>query len=201
MSRGKFKNKTVDKYLLPIRRQIIEIVQPNSSVLDFGCGNGDLLLMLSEKIKKGTGFDNSKPLISYANKRKTLERTKNIDFKIIDVCKDPFPNDMVNYSIASLFLHIISKNDAYFLLKQMINISEVTIVCGFCKPENWRQNFLLYMDQRFSGHYSNYKIYRANNYMEGLLKSLNSIRYESYETFDPVIKIYKIVKLSKRQLI
>jgi SAM-dependent methyltransferase len=201
MSRGKFKNKTVDKYLLPTRRQIFEIVQPNSTVLDFGCGNGDLLLMLSEKIKKGTGFDNSKPLISYANKRKTLEGIKNIDFKIIDVCEDPFPNDMVNYSIASLVLHVLPRNDAYFLLKQMIDISEVTIVCGFCKPKSWQQGFLLTLDQRFSGHYSKFKVYRDNNYMEGLLKSLNSIRYESYETFDPVIKIYKIVKLSKRQLI
>lgn len=40
----------------------------------------------------------------------------------------------------------------------MINISEVTIVCGFCKPKNWKQSFLLTLDQRFSGHYSKFKM-------------------------------------------
>ena len=201
MRRGKLKNKTVDKYLLPIRNQIVDLIQPNSYIYDFGCGNGDLIFMLSEKIKKGTGFDNSKSLISYANKRKSLEQIRNIDFKIIDVCKDQLPNAKVNYSIASLFLHVLSKNDAYFLLKQMINISEITILCGFTKPQNWRQRFLLYMDQRFTGHYSKFKAYKENNYMEGILRSFNNIRYEWYPTFDPVIKIYKIVKFNKRQLI
>lgn len=195
--KAQIKQDTVDKYLLPIRNQIVDLIQPDSSVYDFGCGNGDLLFKLSDKIQEGIGFDNSKSLISYANKRKTLEGIKNIDFKIIDVCNDPFPNGKVNYSIASLFLHVLSKNDAYFLLKQMINISEVTIVCGFCKPKSWKQSFLLTLDQRFSSHYSKFKVYRENNYMEGLLKSLSNIRYESYATFDPVIKIYKIVKLNK----
>ncbi|WP_347924310.1 class I SAM-dependent methyltransferase [Pontimicrobium sp. SW4] len=189
-----------DKYLLPIREQIIDLILPNADVLDFGCGNGDLLFKLSHKIKEGIGFDNSKALISYAMKKKALNGISNIDFKLIDLCKDSFPNRLVNYSIASLFLHVLSKNDAYFLLKQMINISEVTIVCGLSKPENLRQSFLLYMDQKFSGHYSKFKVYKENNYMEGLLESLSHICYESYSTFDPVIKIYKITKLNKIQL-
>ena len=191
---GKIKLNTVDRYLLPIRKQITELIKPGSSVNDYGCGNGNFLFNLSHKIKIGTGFDNAKSLISYANKRKSVEGVKNIDFMLIDLCKNPFPNNKVNYSIATLLLHVISKNDASFLLKHMINTSEVTILCGFSKPKNWKQSFLLYMDQRFSGHYSEFKMYRENNYMEGLLESLTHVNYKTISTFDPVIKIYKITK-------
>ena len=191
------KQNTVDKYLLPIRNQIVDLIQSGSSVYDFGCGNGDLLFKLSDKIQEGIGFDYSKSLISFANKRKILEGIHNIDFKKIDVCNYPFPNDKINYSIASLFLHVLSKKDALKLFQKMIYISDVTIVCGFSKPKNWKQSILLFMDQRFSGHYSKFKAYRENNYMEGFLNSLSNIHYEDYATFDPVIKIYKIKKHNK----
>ena len=58
--KGAVKTNTVDKYLKSIRFQIIELIKPDSNVVEFGCGNGDLLFKLSGKIKSGVGFDKSK---------------------------------------------------------------------------------------------------------------------------------------------
>ena len=192
------KKNSTDRYLYPIRKQIIELINPDSSVYDFGCGNGDLLFKLSAKIRKGIGFDNSKSLISYANKRKSLEQINNIDFKLVNLTKDSLTNNPVNYSVASLFFHVLYKKDALRLLQKMIDISEVTIVCGFSKPKTCKQNFLLHLDQRFSSHYPNFTNYKENNYMKGILDSIKNIDIECYSTFDPVIKIYRITKHTKK---
>ena len=45
--KGTIKSNTVDRYLSPIRLQIVELVVPNSTLLEVGCGNGDLLFKVS----------------------------------------------------------------------------------------------------------------------------------------------------------
>jgi len=41
--KGLIKANTVDKYLQPIRNQIVDLVETNATVMEFGSGNGDLL--------------------------------------------------------------------------------------------------------------------------------------------------------------
>jgi len=192
--KGTVKANTVDKYLGPIRDQIIELIEPNTSVAEFGCGNGDLLFKLSDKIKTGIGLDKSLQLISYASKRKKKEKIKNVEFKIIDLVKEPFSELKTDYSIASLLFHILTWREATDLLKKLITTSETTIVCGFSKPGNLKDNILLWLDQRFTRHYSNYRNYKKRGFTEGLLNSIGDIKYSEFDTFDPVIKIYKITK-------
>ena len=61
---------------------LLDIIKPNKSILDLGCGDGILLKKLA-KIKKinGLGLDYSKELINEANKNKL----KNIEFKCLDM--------------------------------------------------------------------------------------------------------------------
>lgn len=63
--KGKVKANTVDKYLSSIRFQIVDLIEPETSVVEFGCGNGDLLFKLSDKIKLGVGLGKSEQLIGY----------------------------------------------------------------------------------------------------------------------------------------
>ena len=61
---------------------LLDIIKPNKSILDIGCGDGMLLKKLA-KIRKirGLGLDYSKELINEANKNKV----KNIEFKCLDM--------------------------------------------------------------------------------------------------------------------
>lgn len=192
--KGIVKANTVDKYLRPIRHQIIELIEPNTSVVEFGCGNGDLLFKLSTKIKSGIGLDKSTQLISYARKRKEEEKVSKLDFRIINLVTEPFTDLKKDYSIASLLFHILTWRESIDLLKKIIDTSEITIVCGFSSPRNLKQNMLLWLDQRFTNHYSNFRNYKKEGFTEGLLNSIQGIKYSRFDTFDPVIKIYKITK-------
>ncbi len=185
---------TVDKYLRPIRFQIAKLVECNASVMELGCGNGDLLFKLSDKLKSGVGIDKSEQLIEYASNRIKKEQIKNLEFRLLDLINDSFPEPNMDYSVASLLFHILPWEKAVELAKRLIAASKMTIICGFSKPENVRQKILLWLDQRFTGHYSNFRDYGEHGFTEGLLNTVKNIEYHRIDTFDPVIKIYQITK-------
>lgn len=192
--KGIIKANTVDRYLRPIRLQIAELIEPESTVVEYGCGNGDLLFKLSNKIKTGIGVDNSKQLLTYATDRIKREKVLNLEFKLIDLLKETYIEPEKDYLIASLLLHILPLKNAVELTNKMIENSKTTIICGFSKPENFKDKLLLWFDQRFTNHYSNFRSYAKNGFTEGLLNSIQNIDYNKIDTFDPVIKIYKITK-------
>lgn len=192
--KGVIKANTVDKYLHPIRKQIVELIEPNTTVVEYGCGNGNLLFKLSAKIRIGIGLDKSESLIKHASNRRNKENIQNLDFKVIDLTKEPISTTKFDYSVSSLLLHILTWKDASELLKNIVAQSETTIICGFSKPESTRQRILIWLDQRFTSHYSNYRIFKKKGFTEGLLNTIDNIKITRFDTFDPVIKIYKITK-------
>lgn len=192
--KGFVKTNTVDKYLLPIRLQLMKYVEPNTTVIEYGCGNGDLLFKLAHKIQRGTGLDISSQLIEYATKRKKKEDIHNLNFSVVDLTQNTFLTSKADYSIVSLLFHLLSWEEAQTLLKKVISSSEITLICGFNQPQNRWQNILLWLDQRFTRHYANFQKYQQKGYMEGLLNSMENIEYSTFDTFDPVIKVYKVMQ-------
>lgn len=192
--KGIIKANTVDKYLRSIRYQIVELVEPNKTLLELGCGNGDLLFKLSGKLKFGIGIDNSEGLIEYAKDQMKQQQITNLEFRMADLLKHEFSDSKTDYSVASLLLHILPWDKSIQLVERLVAISNTTIICGFTAPENIKQEMLLWFDQRFTGHYSNFKDYKKNGFTEGILNAIENIAYSRIDTFDPVIKIYKISK-------
>lgn len=192
--KGELKSKTVDRYLRPIRKQIVDLVIYDAHVIEFGCGSGDQLCMLSSKIKHGLGIDQSKTLINYALKQKEIRDCSNIDFLTEEIVLGYKNSKIYDFSIASLFLHVLPVPQAVDVLNIMLKISHNVIICEFCAPQTIIQKALLWVDQRFTGHYKHFKNYQQNGYMEGLMEQLKYAEIEVYDTFDPVIKLYKITQ-------
>lgn len=162
-------------------------------VVDLGCGSGDLLFKLADKIERGVGIDKSKTLIDFATVRQQKENIDNLQFLEADLCGEVvLPKS--DYAIASLLYHVVDSEEATALLKKQVTTAKTTIICGFSKPNNWKQSLLLWMDQRFTSHYQNFKTYKQNGYMEALLQSLDATECQVLDTFDPAIKIYVIEK-------
>ncbi|TNJ42535.1 methyltransferase domain-containing protein [Tamlana fucoidanivorans] len=191
---GLIKAHTVDKYLHPVRLQILELIEPNTTVVELGCGNGDLLFKLSNKIKAGIGIDKSEQLIKYASNQIKKKQIKNLEFRAFDILQNACLNSKTDYTIACLVFHILPRKEAIVLLKKMIATSKTTIICGFSKPENLKQKTFLWFDQRFTSHYSHFCNFMENGFTEGLLHPIENIKYQKIDTFDPVIKIYKITQ-------
>ena len=191
--KGTVKANTVDRYLRPIRAQIKDLIPENSCVVEFGCGNGDLLFRLADKIRLGRGFDVDKSLVAFANKRKEALKANNLHFEVADVSTKHNIGAQYDFAISSLLLHILPHSEAVQVVETLFTHSKSLIICGFTRPTNWKQNFLLWLDQRFTNHYLNFKRHRESGYTEGLLEAMNIEDYDRIDTFDPVIKIYRIV--------
>jgi len=175
-----------------LHNQMKELVSPNSAVIEFGCGKGDLLIQLSSKIRYGKGIDKSERLIETARKHKQTRSITNVDFVCKTLGKGNAEESRYDFSIASLFFHVISHKKAVYLLKRMTNISNSILICGFSRPRTFGERSLLWLDQRFSKHYKNFKEYQKKGYMEGLLKKANVTNSITYNTSIPFVKIYKI---------
>jgi len=94
----------------------------NAVLLDYGCGSGNDLIELSNKIKKGIGVDISEALIDNA-KLKTKERgIKNLEFFVMNVMNTTFENETFSLIRGSAILHHldlkISLNEIKRILKK-----------------------------------------------------------------------------------
>jgi ubiquinone/menaquinone biosynthesis C-methylase UbiE len=191
--KGSWKSNTVDKYLRSIRQQMVDLVKPDTTVVDIGCGNGDLLFQLADKIASGTGLDYSQSLIEYARQRKHVEQINNLHFRQADL-REELTIDQVDYALASLVFHVLPREVAQNVLQQMVHRATTTLVCAFSEPQSRKQQFLLWLDQRFSGHFSHFKEYQKRGGMEQLIGTLEGITCTVHDTFDPVIKVYQITQ-------
>lgn len=190
--KGSVKANTVDRYLRPIREQIVELTDEGAEVLELGCGNGDLLFKLSSKLKSGVGIDSSSTLINYAKSQTNSENHDHLEFKEADVLTYDLQEGEYSLTIASLLYHVLPIEEAKVLLKRQIEIAPRTIICGFSKPGKPKDKVLLWLDQRFNRHYPHFKMYARQGYMRGLLASIGNADFEELDTFDPVIKLYVI---------
>lgn len=180
-----------DENLTPIRRQIVELIEPSSKVIEFRCGNGDLLLSLSPKIKHGLGIDKSEALIGQAINHKENRGICNVDFVCKELGKNYAPYETYDFSVASLFFHVIPQSESLRLVNKMIDISDNVLVCAFSCPESINQKLLLWLDQRFSSHHRNFNAYQRSGYFEGILKNVRYSNLSTFDTFIPFVKIYR----------
>ncbi|MDF9798167.1 ubiquinone/menaquinone biosynthesis C-methylase UbiE [Catalinimonas alkaloidigena] len=181
------------QYLAPIRKQMVALVEAESSVIEVGCGTGDLLYQLSPKIKYGLGIDKSKSQIDYARKKADKTEIEHIEFNAIEVNTNYQPQEHFDVAIASLFFHVIPWHDAQQILSHMMRMADNILICGFCPPLTQKQTLLLWLDQRFTSHYPHFKTYQQNGYLKGLIDQTALEKVEWIDTFDPTIKIVKAV--------
>jgi len=177
--------------IAPINDQLMELIPPDSKIIEFGCGKGDLLFKLSKKIKYGLGIDKSRGLIENAIRRKEKEHILNIDFVSKELGKNYKNTEIFDFFVASLFFHVIPRADAIFLLNTMKTVTPTLLICGISRPEKWREKAFFWFDQKITSHYKNFKAYKNAGYMEGLFEASNLIPLV-YNTSIPFIKIYKI---------
>lgn len=153
--------------------KIKELIEPDSEILDVGCGTGRLEFFLSEKCKRITGIDLSKKNIEQAEKKLKKRNHYNIDFKHIG-----FDNFVKNnshtfdYAIVTYVIHELPYEQRLSLLKGISGISKKIIVGDYMVPSPkglW--NVLNEIVEFAAGkdHYDNFKSFVRHNGITGLL--------------------------------
>ena len=166
-----------DKLIAPNQdrmfRKIKELIEPDSEVLDVGCGTGRLEFILSDKCKKITGIDLSEKNIKQAEHNLKKRNYNNIDFKHIGFDHFIKNNSLTfDYVITTYVIHELSYEERLLLLKGISGISKKIIVGDYLVPSPKGLWSVLNEVIEFAAgkdHYNNFKTFVRHNGITGLL--------------------------------
>lgn len=102
------------------------------SILDLGCGGGDMLLLLQRKLGRQfpammlTGIDANPNIIHYAQQH--CQSSHDITFKAINIFSDEFSALSCDIATATLFLHHFTHEQLVTFLRQLVKQCKVGIV-------------------------------------------------------------------------
>ena len=164
--------------------QIKNLIEPQSTIIDVGCGTGRLEFTLADKSKSVLGIDLSKRNIDRANLSLLQHPDVKISFQHNNL-SDIISNGKVHFDFAILtyVIHEINSEERVNLLVDIAQVSDKIIVGDYLvpKPEGFG-GFLSESIEFIAGkeHYKNYKSYMANGGLRYLadkagLKIINEI--------------------------
>jgi SAM-dependent methyltransferase len=147
-----------------VKKIIKNLINANSTVVDVGCGTGELVFCLSYQPAKVVGFDLNEGVLEYSRIKKRRLQVKNAEFITKDV-KDPgfLAGNYFDYAVLSMVLHQFNLAEANQILNSTKRVVKHLIIPDFINPlpENifgWGATII----ERMAGgnHYCNFKKYQ-----------------------------------------
>jgi SAM-dependent methyltransferase len=147
-------------------RQIKNLIEPQSSIIDVGCGTGRLAFRLSSKSKSVLGIDLSKRNIDRARLSLFRRPSYKISFQhrnlsdIINVDHAHF-----DYAILTFVIHEVDEKERINLLTEMSQVADKIIIGDYLVPKSAGfAGRLTEVIECIAGaeHYRNYKSYMAD---------------------------------------
>ena len=159
-----------DKFIAPnqdkLFGQIKNLIEPNSEIIDIGCGTGRFPFFIADKCKSVRGIDLSKRNINTAKLKLLRNPHDNISLQHISV------NDIIkegrehfDYAISTYVIHEIDEGKRIILLKEMADIADKIIIGDYLYPA--KSGFWNVLNEAVEfaagrNHYRNYKSFMAN---------------------------------------
>ena len=110
----------VDPSLRKIRRLVRGEVKPGSSLIDIGCGTGELVLSLADWCKELVGVETSERMWSYAHQRALDQGLTNVRIILADGTRlEGFLADSFDYATACMVLHEMNARQRLPVLAEM----------------------------------------------------------------------------------
>lgn len=147
-------------------RQIKNIIEPRSTIIDVGCGTGRLAFRLSSKSKSVLGIDLSKRNIDRAQLQLSRRPSYKISFQhrnVSDIIKRDHTH--FDYAVLTYVIHEVDENERINLLNEMVQVADKIIIGDYLVPkQNGFASRLTEVIEFIAGteHYRNYKNYMAN---------------------------------------
>lgn len=146
--------------------EIKKIIEPESNVLDVGCGTGRLAFQLSSHCKSVTGIDLSSKNISVANTNLQKESLNNIKF--IHGSAAELKNNNKNkfdYAVITYVIHEMPEQERVNVLKNMRSVADKIIIGDYLTPTPktlWGKINVVVEFLAGSDHYNNFKNFVKN---------------------------------------
>lgn len=179
-----------DKHLFGIRKQVYNLIDENSRVIDFGCGDGEMLRDLSSKISYGLGIDKNKKEIRFAKDVTAKHEIKNLEFRVSDTKKNLREN--FDYSILMFVLHSLDYNSQKKILDNARKNSNKLIIIDYENSYSLKEKLFVNVDEILAGHYRNFKDYLKRGRIEGLIEKDS---FKKFNTYKDYVKIWEVDNL------
>lgn len=164
-----------DKLIAPNQdrmfREIKKLIEPNSNIIDVGCGTGRFSFSVAEKANKVVGVDLSSKNINTANQVLRKNPNDKISFLHSNLANLISQNHHYDYAVMTYVIHEVNPEERITLLKEMAQIADKIIIGDYLVPVKkgfW--NILNEVVEYLAGkeHYINYKHFAANDGLKRL---------------------------------
>lgn len=150
---------------------IKNIIEPNSSVLDVGCGTGRFPFTIADKSKSVLGIDLSTRNIEKAKSNLAKNPNEKISFVHSTISDLISQNLHFDYAVMTYVIHEVNEEERVKLLKDISNVADKIIIGDYLVPKPKGFWSLLNEVVEFaagSEHYRNYKDYVRNGGLQDL---------------------------------
>ena len=166
----------VDPSLRKARRLVRKQVKPGSSLIDIGCGTGELVLSLADWCKELMGVETSQRMWSYAQQRALDEGFNNVRIILADGTRlKDFPTGSFDYATACMVFHEMDARQRLPVLKEMKRLARTLILVDYRLPLPVNlAAFICRSIERLAGrhHYRNYLSYLEGGGLISLVATL-----------------------------
>ena len=140
--------------------EIKKIIEPNSKVIDIGCGTGRFSFSVADGLNKVVGIDLSKKNIDKANQTLSKIPNERISFLHSNLSNLISQNFHFDYAVMTYVIHEVNEDERINLLNELSQIADKIIIGDYLVPRHkgfW--NLLNELVEFAAGkeHYKNFK--------------------------------------------
>lgn len=164
-----------DKFIAPnqdrLFSEIKKIIEPNSKVIDVGCGTGRFPFAVADKSAKVVGIDLSKKNIEKANQTLSKNPNSKISFYHTNLSNLNSSKLNYNYAVMTYVIHEVNEKDRINLIKELSQIADKIIIGDYLVPRPngfWTALNEVVEFAAGSEHYRNYKNFVHNGGLKDL---------------------------------
>ena len=125
----------VDPLLRRVHRLVRSQLKPGSTLIDIGCGTGELLFSLADVGSELVGVETSKRMWSFANQQARRRGFNNVQILFGDGAKlENYSAGFFDYAIACMVLHEMDASQRLPVLKEMKRLAPNLILVDYRVP-------------------------------------------------------------------
>jgi SAM-dependent methyltransferase len=167
----------VDPALRKSRKLVRRLIKPGSSLIDIGCGTGELVLFLTSSCRELVGVEASHRMWVYAHERVRDLGLTNVQFIFGSGEKlDAFPSGYFDYATACMVLHEMEAGQRLPVLREMQRLARTLILVDYrVPPPVHLVATICRLIERLAGghHYRNYRSFTESGGLLTLLETLS----------------------------
>ncbi len=166
----------IDPLISGLRRQIVQLIQPGSTVVEIGCGTGAQAMLLHPHVSRYLGVDINGRMVACTQKRFEGLDYSGKEFGTIEADGSRLSHmddDSFAYSMITLALHEMRPGSRIAVLQEMHRISKKLIIADYSAPLPANgAGLLVRIIERIAGgeHYRGFRDYQERGGLDSLLQ-------------------------------